>query len=108
MVYLLTLLLGTLLALAPATARAASSCSRSCRDAATACRRAECTGLAGTRRRECADACRRRLGCGRIGTLAYVVTHCRGQDRRLIGGQELRVRSGDCDEITVFARDTPG
>src|SRR6185503_13411473 len=102
-----TLVLVAFLLVAPAYA--GERCASSCRVEVAACRRAECATARGTARRDCIERCRGRSGCpARIHTLAYVVSRCRATDGRLVGGQELRVRRGDCDATTVLRFDSPG
>jgi hypothetical protein len=108
---LLCLLLAVLLvALAAPLASAAERCARSCHADVAACRRSKCGSERGAARRDCIEKrCRGPLGCPtRIRTLAYVVTRCKARDGRLVGSQELQIRRGDCDPVTVLPLETPG
>jgi hypothetical protein len=94
----------------PPLVRAAERCTMSCRAEVAACKRSECGSERGTARRLCIEKrCRGPLGCpARIRTLAYVVTGCRAQNGGSVGFQELRIRRGDCDPVTVMRVDSPG
>lgn len=101
------LLLTLLVAVSVQSADGATSCRTSCDDDVAACVAATCGALSAPI--DCVERCRGQVGCPvRIGTLAYVVTHCRAHDGRLVGSQELRIRRGDCDPITVLHLDTGG
>src|SRR5262249_47182352 len=68
-----------------------------------------CASLHGKARRACEERCRGRNGCpAAIRTLAYVVTRCRqvGTDF-VVGGQELQLRRGNCDPVTVLKISAP-
>jgi hypothetical protein len=76
------------------------SCKRNTRD----CIAEKCGALRGQEGRDCRKTCRGRHGCTLppIGTLAYVVTECHVlRDRGLIGRQSLRIRRGNCDDVTI-------
>jgi hypothetical protein len=105
----LVALIGLLVICSPARSVFAAECVRSCDAQVAACRLAECAGTRGVARRECAERCRGRFGCPtRIRTLAWVVTRCHTRNGRLLGSQELRIRRGDCDPITVQRFEYPG
>jgi hypothetical protein len=79
-------------------------CERSCRQKVADCIDAECAGLAGRERMRCRKVCREKHGCAgpRIGTLAYVLTECEVDAQgNLLGAQELRIRRGNCEDVTV-------
>jgi hypothetical protein len=104
--WLMTIALGVL---ATASARAAERCAMSCRAEVAVCRRAECANTVGAARRACVEGCRGRAGCPtRLRTVAYVVTRCRSHGDRLVASQELRIRRGDCDPVTVMRFESPG
>lgn len=89
---------------------ARADCVRSCGAELAACKRTRCAGTRGPDRRRCLVDCRGATGCGGgIGTLAYVVTTCRAHQGMLEGEQELRIRRGGCDPVTVarFANPEP-
>jgi len=100
----------------PSPAAGDGSCHKSCGREVAACRRAECSSLAGDARRGCAERCRARSTCtvpgSAIRTIAYVVTECRSdsadpEEGRSSFAQKLVVRRGNCDPITIkeFRRD---
>jgi len=99
----------SLVAARAAPAAIAGSCQKSCGREVAACRRAECSGLAGDARRRCAEGCRARSTCtapgAAIRTLAYVVTECRSDRADSQGrssfAQKLMVRRGNCDPVTI-------
>lgn len=101
---------GLVAAFAAAAAAASDRCAMSCLADVAACTQQRCVGQHGRDRRRCVEDCKGRNGCpARIRTLAYVVTRCRTDAAGLIGWQEVRIRRGDCDPVTVahFETSTP-
>jgi hypothetical protein len=93
------------LSLAATRGRAAAACPSACTQHLRECKRTCPEG--GQERRDCRAACAERSTCtapgARIRTLAYVVTDCRSDARGIVARQELRVRRGDCEPVTVAA-----
>lgn len=98
--------LGLCLAALPVLAR--QRCAMSCEREVTLCKKRQCATLAGRGRRACVEACRGRAGCpAAIRTLAYVVTACRQGPNGTTGHQELVIRRGDCDPVSILSADGP-
>ena len=88
---------GVLLALLFAFAavpRAAGACDATCKRDMERCMATQCDGVA-------RSACRRRCKPAAIRTLAYVLTECEDAAAGFVGRQELRIRRGDGDPVSV-------
>src|SRR5262245_44100353 len=94
----LGLLFALLLVLAAAP-RVDGACNETCRRDIDRCLATQCAGVGRA-------ACRRRCKPAAIQTLAYVLSECRTDAAgREVGRQELRIRRGDQEPITVAAFD---
>src|SRR5262249_31673168 len=75
------------------------ACNDTCRRDVARCMATQCAGVGRA-------ACRRRCKPAAIQTLAYVLSECRTDAAgREVGRQELRIRRGDQEPITVAAFD---
>jgi hypothetical protein len=73
-------------------------CTKTCRRETAGCERTRCATLRGQARQDCLETCEGIGGCGRVGTLAYVVSTCTERAFR----QRLQIRHGDCDPVTLL------
>src|SRR5262249_29072182 len=88
-----------LLLVLAAAPRADGACNETCRRDIDRCLATQCAGVG-------REACRRRCKTAAIRTLAYVLSECRTDAAgREVGRQELRIRRGDQEPITVAAFD---
>src|SRR5262245_44585971 len=91
-------LLSALVLILAAPPRAEGACNATCKRDLERCMATQCEGVSRA-------ACRRRCKPVAIRTLAYVVSECREDAAGAVGHQELRIRRGDQEPITVVAFD---
>jgi hypothetical protein len=88
------LVASSLLLVLMAAPRADGGCNARCRQDLAVCMATQCAGVDRV-------ACRRRCKPAAIRTLAYVLSKCEETKGSWVGRQELRIRRGDRDPVTV-------
>src|SRR5262249_28963181 len=92
-------LVASLLLVLTAATDVHSACNATCKQDVARCMATQCAGVG-------PEACRRRCKTAAIRTLAYVLSECRTDAAgREVGRQELRIRRGDRQPVTVVAFD---